>query len=56
MGYADVGNAVLDIGLAVVMVAEIYLLVKKGVEKGPNGQPLLAQRFALDERYLLHLI
>ena len=47
--YAYVGDAVLKERLAVVMVAEVYLVLKDLIEKRPYGKPLFPQVFAADK-------
>ena len=56
MGNGDVYGIVLQVRLAVVVVAQVHLLVEEGVQKGTHGEPLLAQGFAADEGDFLHLI
>ncbi len=56
MGNADIGYLVLQIGFAVIVVAQIDLLVEQLVQQGPDRQPLLAQGLAFDERDFFHLV
>ena len=56
MGDGDVHRVVLQVGLAVVVVAQVHLVVEHRVEEGAHGQALLPQGFAADERDLLHLV
>ena len=56
MGDADIGHHILEERLAVVVMAEIYLLVEHFVKQGPYGKSLLAERLALDPGNLLHFI
>ena len=56
MRDADIGYQVLQIGFAIIVVAQIDLLVEQLVQQGPHRQPLLAQGLALDERDFFHLV
>ena len=56
MGDADIGCAIFQIGLAVVVMVEIHLLVEKLVDESPHGQFLFALRFAAEETDFLHLV
>ena len=56
MGDGNVYRVVLQVGFAVVVVAQVHFLVKEGVQEGTHGQPLFAQGFAADERDFFHLV
>ena len=56
VGDAYVGDAILKIRLAVVVVTQIHLLLENLVEQGAHRKFLLAERFAAYERYFLHLV
>ena len=56
MGDGDVHRIVLQVGFAVVMMAQVHLLVEEGVQQGADGEPLLAKGFAADEGDFFHLV
>ena len=43
---ADVDGVILDVRLAIVVMAKVHLLFEHYVQKSPHGKLLLAQRFA----------
>ena len=49
MGDTDVRDAVLEVRLAVVVVAEVDLLSEELAKKGPDSQPLLTHGLAAYE-------
>ena len=56
MGDADVRRHILEIRLAVFVVAEVNLVLEEFVEQGSHGKALLAEGFAADIGDFFHLV
>ena len=56
MGNGDIDGVVLQVRFAVVVMAQVHLFFKEGVQESAHGQALFAKRFAFDERDFFHLV
>ena len=56
MGDGDVDGVVLNVRLAVVVMGEIYLILKHCVKQCPHCKLLLAKRFTSDIRDFLKFV